>query len=160
MSGKEKKYKRLYSQIKELLEKDTSFIAQLATINAILYHKNPSFFWVGFYLRSDSRLLVGPYQGPVACLELANSKGVCWAGIIHKKDILVDNVETFPDHITCDSRSKSEVVLPLYNSAGDIVAVLDIDSDKRSNFNEFDLFGLRKILSLINIKFIDAFFTK
>jgi GAF domain-containing protein len=155
MNLKQKKYSRLYNQLKELLLKDTCLLSQLATINAILYHKNPSFFWVGFYLLKNNKLLVGPYQGPVACQELEFNKGVCWAGIIKKQCILVDNVDDFPGHIACDSRSKSELVLPLFNSKKEVIGVLDIDSDKKAYFDEFDTEGLREILTLIHPDFLD-----
>ena len=157
MTNKQKKYARIYDQLKDLLSKNTNFLAQLSTINAILYHKYPSFFWVGFYLKYKNRLLVGPYQGPVACQELEYQKGVCWAGVIEKKPIIVKNVEEFPDHIACDSRSKSEIVLPIKNSKGNIVGVLDIDSDKLDNFDNSDIEGLQQIISLLRVDFIDQF---
>lgn len=157
MSSKEKKYARIYEQLKALLEKETSLMAQLSTINAILYHKFPSFFWVGFYLISNKRLLVGPYQGPVACQELAYPKGVCWSAINNNSDLCIDNVEAFADHIACDSRSKSEIVLPVRNSKNEIIGVIDIDSDKLNNFDEIDVSNIRKILSLLNKKVIDSY---
>lgn len=149
MTSKEKKYERIHQQLQDLLSKDTSLIAQLATINAILYHKFPSFFWVGFYFHSNNRLLVGPYQGPVACQELEHPKGVCWASIMTKESVIVNNVEDFPDHIACDSRSKSEIVIPIFNKSNEVLGVLDIDSDKHANFDNEDLVGLTKITGLI-----------
>ena len=85
----------------------------MATINAILYHKMDGFFWVGFYLLWNDRLLVGPYQGPLACLELPRDKGVCWAAINSGNSVVVHDVHEFPGHIACDSRSKSEIVIPV-----------------------------------------------
>ncbi len=155
MDSKSKKYIRLYDQLKGLLEKSPHLIAQLATINAILYHKNQGFFWVGFYLLEKNRLFVGPYQGPVACQELAYSKGVCWASILKAKSIVVEDVEAFPDHIACDARSKSEIVIPIFNSKGQPLGVLDIDSDKKANFDESDRAGLEKIVSLLNPNWVD-----
>lgn len=149
MTNKEKKYERIYQQLKGLLSKDTSLIAQLATINAILYHKFPSFFWVGFYFNTKNRLLVGPYQGPVACQELEHPKGVCWACVINKESVVVKNVEDFPDHIACDSRSKSEIVIPVFDTTNNVLGVLDIDSDKQANFDDQDVAGLIKIVGLI-----------
>ena len=149
---KEKKnarYERIYNQLKELLAKSPSFEAKLSTINAVLYHKMPHFFWVGFYFLNNSKLTVGPYQGPLACQELQYPKGVCWKCILNKSSIIVEDVHKFPDHIACDSRSKSEIVLPLMNKNKDIVGVLDIDSDNLKAFNEDDEIALRKIMTLV-----------
>lgn len=157
MTSKEKKYERIHLQLKQLLEKETSLISQMATINAILYHKFPDFFWVGFYFLNDNRLLVGPYQGPVACQELEKRKGVCWAAVEQNNEILVDDVEKFPGHIACDSRSKSEIVIPIQNNKGNIVAVLDIDSDKLGVLDNFDIAGLERIISLLNPKLLNNF---
>lgn len=156
MNSKSKKYIRLYDQLKGLLDKSPDLIAQMATINAILYHKNQNFFWVGFYLLKSTRLVVGPYQGPVACQELAYSKGVCWASIQSAKSIVVEDVEEFPDHIACDARSKSEIVIPVFNSKSLPVGVLDIDSDKKANFDDIDRVGLEKIVSLLNLSWVDC----
>ncbi|HBH48604.1 MAG TPA: histidine kinase [Bacteroidales bacterium] len=157
MSKKEAKYQRLFSQLEALLSKETSFISQLATINAVLYHKNPGYFWIGFYFVQNGRLLVGPYQGPVACQELEYPKGVCWASVLSKEEIIVKDVESFPDHIACDSRSKSELVIPMVNEANEVVAVLDVDSDKLNNFDKTDAAGLTRILSLINTKLLNDY---
>lgn len=158
MTTKQKKYTRIHEQLKGLLEKDTNFIAQLATINAILYHKFSTIFWVGFYLKYSKRLIVGPYQGPVACQELSYKKGVCWASICKNEGIIVGDVESFPDHIACDSRSKSELVMPIRDSKKNIIAVLDIDSDKLNNFDQVDFEGIQKISTLLNIDYIDSYF--
>ena len=159
MSNKAKKYERIFVQLQELLSKETSFNAQLATINAILYHKFPHFFWVGFYLLSTNRLMVGPYQGPVACQELERDKGVCWSSIKQNQPLIVKNVEEFPNHIACDSRSKSEIVIPLKKADNTIIGVLDIDSDKLEMFDQEDSSGLQKILSLIKPNFIENYTT-
>lgn len=149
MSGKEAKYERLYNQLKPLLENSPSLIAQMSTINAVLYHKMKNFFWVGFYTLNNEKLTVGPYQGPLACQELKYPQGVCWHTIIQKSSQIVPNVEEFPGHIACDSRSKSEIVVPIFNSSGSVMGVLDIDSDKIEQFDELDLQGLNKIISLL-----------
>jgi L-methionine (R)-S-oxide reductase len=94
-------------------------------------------------------LLVGPYQGPVACQELAINKGVCWSGINKKETIVVDDVHQFPDHIACDSRSKSEIVVPLRNRKDEIIGVLDVDSKDLASFDEIDAEWLEKIIKLI-----------
>ena len=149
MSNKVKKYDRLLEQLKPLIEKSPSQIAKMSTINAVLYHKMKDFFWVGFYLLQDGQLVVGPYQGPLACQVLAYPKGVCWAAIKNKETIVVSNVEEFPDHIACDSRSKSEIVIPLTNSEGEVYGVLDVDSDKLAQFDMEDAQGLKNILDLL-----------
>lgn len=148
-SKKQKRYQRLYLQLEKLLEKSNNPIANMATIVAVLHNKMEYFFWTGFYLLDDSELIVGPYQGSLACVKLKKDIGVCWAGINQQKTIIVDNVETFPGHIACDSRSKSEIVVPLKNPNGDIVGILDVDSKVTESFNETDAEGLEKIIKLI-----------
>jgi GAF domain-containing protein len=142
------KYSRLQKQIFELASKYENQESLMATINAILYHKMEGFFWVGFYLLKKGRLMVGPYQGPLACLELQPGKGVCWASIHSGKSIVVEDVHEFPDHISCDSRSKSEIVIPVRNKTGEIVGVLDIDSNLKGNFDETDKEQLEIIVRL------------
>ncbi|MBN2486599.1 MAG: GAF domain-containing protein [Bacteroidales bacterium] len=156
MDKKTAKYSRLYAQARLLLEKESTLIAQMATINAILYHKMQGFFWVGFYFAGNTQLTVGPYQGPLACQNLPYPKGVCWAAIIQNTPLVVPDVTRFPNHIACDRRSKSEIVLPVYNSLNETVAVLDIDSDKLNNFNDIDLYGLRQIIGLINKEYLNT----
>jgi GAF domain-containing protein len=149
-SKKDKKYQRLYNQIEELIPKGNTPISAMATICAVLYHKIDYFFWCGFYLLEDGKLNVGPYQGPVACQELEKEQGVCWAGITRGKTILVPDVEKFPGHIACDSRSKSEVVVPLFNQKKEVIGVLDVDSKELSSFDETDAVWLERIVELIN----------
>ncbi len=138
MFNKESRYKRLYNQISDLLGKTDDLIAAMATINAILYAKMPDFFWVGFYLLRNDRLLVGPYQGPVACQELEYNKGVCWKCINTGKTLIIADVLQFPGHIACDSRSKSEIAVPVVSMQGNKIGVLDIDSDKINYFDATD----------------------
>ena len=127
-----------------MFQKNKDFDARMATINAVLYHKMDGFFWVGFYLLKDGHLLVGPYQGPLACLELEKDKGVCWAGINQNQTIVVQDVHQFPGHIACDSRSKSEIVVPIRNRDNKVIGVLDIDSSLLSNFDNTDALHLEK----------------
>jgi GAF domain-containing protein len=108
-----------------------------------------SFFWVGFYLLNDGHLIVGPYQGPLACIKLEKNKGVCWAAVNTQKTIVVPDVHKFPGHIACDPRSRSEIVVPLRNQPGEIIGVFDIDSRLSNNFDETDALGLEKIVSLV-----------
>lgn len=147
---KDKRYGRLYEQIKTITAKTDDQLAHMATISAVLFNKMDDFFWCGFYrLLPNGKLTVGPYQGPVACQELQKDKGVCWAGINRNETIIVEDVEHFPGHIACDSRSKSEIVVPVKDSEGNIYAILDVDSKDLNSFNEIDLKWLEKIVRLI-----------
>ena len=124
-------------------------IAAMATIAAVLHNKFDHFFWTGFYLLQDGELIVGPYQGSVACIKLKKNTGVCWAGIKNKETVLVPDVHQFPGHIACDSRSQSEIVLPVRNKKGEIIGVMDVDSKELNSFDEADREGLEKIITLI-----------
>lgn len=146
---KEGRYQRIYVQLKELLKLTDDPGARMASINAVLHHKMEHFFWTGFYLHKDGKLIVGPYQGPVACQELEKDKGVCWAAVNSGAPVVVADVHTFPGHIACDSRSKSEITLPVFDQQGQIYAVFDVDSDQSDSFNEVDQKSLEKILSLV-----------
>jgi len=121
----------------------------MATIVAVLHHKMDYFFWTGFYLLEDGELIVGPYQGPVACILLEKDKGVCWAGVNRGETVVVQDVHAFPDHIACDSRSNSEIVIPLKTSEGDVIGVLDVDSKEHASFDETDARWLEKIVDLV-----------
>jgi len=144
-----RRYARIYNQLQELLPKTENTIARMATIAALLHQKMPPFFWTGFYILSKGDLIVGPYQGPLACQVLEKKKGVCWAGILQKKTIIVPDVHKFPGHIACDSRSNSEIVVPLFNKEGEAWAVLDLDSQQFNTFSDVDKEWLEKIVRLI-----------
>jgi len=146
--AKLERYIRIYHQLEELLKKSDFPISRMATAVAVLHHKM-EFFWTGFYLLNNGHLSVGPYQGTLACQELEKDKGVCWAGINQGKTIVVPDVEQFPGHIACDSRSKSEIAVPLKDRNNNIIGVLDIDSKKLNTFDEVDAEGLEKIVGLI-----------
>lgn len=148
---KQGRYVRMYEQIKELMVKSDDYNARMSTIIAVLHHKMDYYFWTGFYLLKNGKLIVNQYQGPVACQELRKDTGVCWAAINQKKSIVVEDVEKFPGHIACDSRSKSEIVIPLKDKSGQIIGVLDIDSNEYNSFDEVDEQQLTKILDLIYI---------
>jgi GAF domain-containing protein len=143
------RYNRIYNQISELMPKSDDKLARMATIIAVLHHKMEYYFWTGFYFLKEDRLIVGPYQGPVACQELQKNTGVCWAGINRQEPVLVPDVEQFPGHIACDARSKSEIVLPVRNDKNEIIGVLDIDSSEADAFDEVDKEELTRILGLI-----------
>lgn len=151
ISKKQERYDRIYQQIRELMPTCTNRESRMATIIAVLHHKLRYFFWTGFYFLNNGELQVKMYQGPVACMQLARNKGVCWEGINTQKPVLVQNVENFPGHIACDSRSKSEVVLPLFDAGDQVIGVLDVDSDKVDAFDEVDVENLEKILELIRV---------
>ena len=121
----------------------------MATIIAVLHHKMDYFFWTGFYLLEDGEMVVNSYQGPVACQILEKDKGVCWAAFNKNETVVVDDVHSFPNHIACDSRSKSEIVVPFKNREGKIIGVLDVDSSQKNSFSEIDAQWLEKILELI-----------
>jgi L-methionine (R)-S-oxide reductase len=149
-SKKSARYKRIYIQLEELLVKSEDETARMATISAVLYHKMEYFFWCGFYRIINGELIVGPYQGPVACQVLKKNTGVCWAGVNQAKTIVVPDVHKFPGHIACDSRSQSEIVVPVKNGKGEITAVLDVDSSELNSFDETDALYLEKIIALLN----------
>jgi GAF domain-containing protein len=145
---KEGRYLRLCTQIKDLLVKSPDITAAMATVSAILYNKMDYFFWCGFYRVDGKRLIVGPYQGPAAC-QILEGKGVCIASVEKRETIVVPDVHLFPGHIACDSRSRSEIVVPVRNNAGEIIAVLDVDSKDLNSFDETDAVYLEKIVSLL-----------
>ncbi|MCK5029394.1 MAG: GAF domain-containing protein [Bacteroidales bacterium] len=143
------RYERIYKQLAELLVKTEDPNARMASIIAVLHHKMDYYFWTGYYFLKKDKLIVGQYQGPVACQELKKNVGVCWAGINQQKAIIVTDVENFPGHIACDSRSKSEIVIPLRDKDNNIIGVLDVDSNEYNQFDEVDEQELTKILNLI-----------
>lgn len=143
------RYLRIYTQLEALLQKTEDPLARMATICAVLHHKMDHYFWTGFYLVKDGKLIVGPYQGPVACLELEKDKGVCWAAFNTQVPVVVPDVHVFPGHIACDSRSKSEIALPVFDQQGHVRAVFDVDSDQFASFNDIDRAQLVTIIELI-----------
>lgn len=134
---KQAKYEALLPQIFALTESETSWIANLANTSAAL-KETFGFFWVGFYLVDVEQLVLGPFQGPIACTRIAFGKGVCGASWEQKTAILVPDVDAFPGHIACSSLSRSEVVLPLMKN-GEVIGVLDVDSDQLNAFDEVDV---------------------
>jgi L-methionine (R)-S-oxide reductase len=143
------RYGRLHAQLQELFAKTSDPLARMATAVALLHHKQPHFFWTGFYRLLAGRLVVGPYQGPLACAVLPGPDGVCWAAVRSAAPVLVPDVEAFPGHVACDSRSRSEVVVPVFDHVGDLAAVLDVDSDRPDAFTQSDVEGLTAIAALI-----------
>ena len=144
---KEEQYQHIIPQIKGLLEGETDLIANLANIAAALKEQF-DFFWVGFYLVKEDELVLGPFQGPVACTRIKKGRGVCGTSWEEGKTIIVPDVEKFPGHIACSSLSKSEIVLPLFSDSK-ILGVLDVDSSTLDCFDETDQLYLQKIIDLI-----------
>jgi L-methionine (R)-S-oxide reductase len=134
---KQAKYEALLPQIFALTESESSWIANLANTSAAL-KETFGFFWVGFYLVDGDQLVLGPFQGPVACTRIAFGKGVCGASWKQQRAILVPDVDAFPGHIACSSLSRSEVVLPLMKE-GEVIGVLDVDSEQLNEFDEVDV---------------------
>jgi L-methionine (R)-S-oxide reductase len=149
LSQKAGRYQRIYSQMQDLLKDRPNAIARMATITAVLHYKMNYFFWTGFYLLDEGELIVGPYQGSLACIKLKKNTGVCWAAINQEKTVIVPDVHQFPGHIACDSRSNSEIVVPLKDKAGKIIGVLDVDSKELNSFDEVDAIWLEKILGIM-----------
>jgi len=142
-ASKVEQYKNLLPQIKALVASETDLIANLANVTAVL-ETAFDFFWVGFYLIKGEELVLGPFQGPVACTRVTFGRGVCGAALKEERTIIVPDVEQFPGHITCNSESKSEIVVPLFRE-NQIIGVLDIDSDRLNTFDEVDAEYLEKI---------------
>ena len=149
---KEEIYIELIPQIKGLIEGEDDLIANLANVSAALKQAFESFSWVGFYLMKGGELVLGPFQGKVACTRIKLGRGVCGTSAVRKETIVVPDVEKFPGHIYCDPDSRSEIVVPIVKD-GDVLGVLDIDSYKLNNFDDVDRKFLEEIVKLILNKF-------
>lgn len=144
-----KLFRRLETQIMQLIAKTDDPVAHRATAVALLHHKVPGISWTGFYFLRGEDLVVEAYQGPVACLVLERHVGVCWAGIDRDETLVVDDVEAFPGHIACDSRSRSEIVVPVHDSDGRVVGVLDVDSHLPAHFTDAHRGGYESIVRML-----------
>lgn len=144
-------YEALLPQINGLIETESDLTANLANIAAALKEAF-GFFWVGFYVTKEGQLVLGPFQGPIACTRIPFNKGVCGASYSQQKTIIVPDVDQFPGHIACASASKSEIVLPVFHRNGTVAMVLDVDSDQLNDFSEIDAEGLQNILTLLERK--------
>ena len=148
--NKAQKYQSLLPQIEALVSTEDDVIANLANISAAL-KQAMGFFWVGFYrAETPDMLVLGPFQGPVACTRIPKGKGVCGAVFEQRKTLIVPNVDEFPGHIACASESKSEIVLPIFKR-GEVAWVLDIDSDQLGDFDETDQHWLEKLTSMVGL---------
>lgn len=147
--GKAEKYTLLYKQIAALVEGENDTIANMANIAAMIHHTF-GFWWTGFYRVCGDELVLGPFQGPLACSRIAYGRGVCGTAWKEQQTQVVPDVEQFPGHIACSSLSRSEIVVPVWSN-GEIVAVLDIDSEHLAMFDTTDQEWLEKIVQLLNI---------
>ena len=145
-NNKQELYENLLPQIKSLVECETDEIANMANVSACL-KDTFNFWWVGFYRVIDNELVLGPFQGPLACTRIRKGKGVCGTAWQEAKTQIVPDVDAFPGHIACSSLTRSEIVVPIIRN-GVVVAVLDIDSEKPANFDEVDKENLEKLVAL------------
>ena len=146
-TNKQEQYQSLIPQIEALLTGETDLVANLANISAALKEQF-KWFWIGFYMVKDGQLVLGPFQGPVACTRIAKGKGVCGAAWEQGKTLIVPDVDAFPGHIACSSLSRSEIVIPLYHN-DQIVGVLDVDSEELDQFDQTDAKYLEQIIQLL-----------
>ena len=147
--SKEDKYALLYAQIKSITEGEDDLIANMANVAAMI-QETFGFWWTGFYRVVGKELVLGPYQGPLACSRIPFGKGVCGTAWKNAKTIIVPDVDAFPGHIACSSASKSEIVVPVFNADGaSIIAVLDIDSASYATFDEIDRIWLERIVTTL-----------
>jgi len=148
-ADKAQRYAELGLEIASVLEGEPNLTARMVTVSSMLLQAFEHFFWVGFYVVDPDRneeLVVGPYQGTLGCLRIAFSRGVCGAAARERRIQIVEDVDAFPGHIACDSRSKSEIVLPVLDREGRLIAVLDVDAETTSAFDQTDAEGLERIL--------------
>ena len=146
--SKAAQYDLVYRQIAALLEGETDPVAKMANLAAVL-HETFGFWWTGFYRVAGDELILGPFQGPVACMHIPFGKGVCGTAWARGETVVVPDVEAFPGHIACSSASRSEIVVPVFGPDGSVTAVLDIDSDRLATFDETDRVGLERIVTLL-----------
>ena len=145
---KAEKYRLLERQLAALLEGETDAIAKMANVAAVL-HAEFGFWWTGFYRVAGDGLILGPFQGPVACMRIPYGKGVCGTAWARNATVVVPDVEAFPGHIACSAASRSEIVVPVHGADGAVTAVLDIDSDRLGTFDEVDRIALERIVTLL-----------
>ncbi len=145
---KKQQYESLIPQIRGLLEGETDLVANLANVSAALKEQF-GWFWVGFYIVKENELVLGPFQGPVACTRIKKGRGVCGTSWEKKQTVIVPDVEAFPGHIACSSLSKSEIVVPVILD-NEVVGVLDVDSERLNQFDEKDQYYLEQIVSLVS----------
>ena len=141
-------YDAIVPQIDSLVSGETDLVANLANVAAVLKEAF-GFLWVGFYLKKETQLVLGPFQGPLACTRINFDSGVCGHAYTTQETVIVPDVDKFPGHITCSSASRSEIVLPILDSNGEVFGVLDVDSDRLDDFTQADADGLGRIVEII-----------
>lgn len=146
--NKDQLYKQLVAQAKSLVDGVDNVVGALGNIAALLKEELPYYFWVGFYVVKDGRLQLGPFQGPVACYSIGKGRGVCGTAWDKAQTLVVPDVHQFPGHIACSSRSNSEIVVPVIHG-GEVVAVIDVDSEDFDAFDENDKCGLEAIAQIV-----------
>lgn len=147
-ANRETVYSEIVPQIAALVAGETDVFANLANITAVL-KEALGFFWVGFYLVKEGQLVLGPFQGPLACTRIGFDQGVCGHAYSTRETVIVDDVDKFPGHIACSSAARSEIVVPFFGADGSVAGVLDIDSDKLADFDEADRVWLQEIVGII-----------
>jgi GAF domain-containing protein len=145
---KNETYQLLLAQVKAMVKDESDPVANMANVAALI-HEAFHFWWTGFYRVIDNQLVLGPFQGPVACTRIGFGKGVCGTSWKERKTLVVDDVEQFPGHIACSSESKSEIVVPLIKQ-GEVIGVLDIDSERLATFDETDQHWLEQVAEVVS----------
>jgi GAF domain-containing protein len=148
MMEKEEKYRLLTEQVRSLIAGETDEVAVMANVCAAI-HETMGFFWTGFYIVKGEELVLGPFQGPVACMHIGYGRGVCGTAWQRAESVVVPDVEAFPDHIACSSLSRSEIVVPVFDTDGNVKAVLDIDSKDLNTFDEVDQHWLEELVKML-----------
>ncbi len=144
---KETNYQRCRVRIEALCDGNDDQISKMASVVGVLHNEMNNFFWTGFYRVVEGRLVIGPYQGTVGCLRIEIGQGVCGTAVAMGETQVVENVDDFPGHIACDERSQSEIVVPVTNESGELIAVLDVDSVEKGAFDDVDRKYLEEILA-------------
>jgi len=148
-ADKRVRYAELSLEVASVLDGEADATVRMATVSSMLHHAFDAFFWTGFYVVDPNKaqeLMVGPYQGSLGCLRIPFGRGVCGAAAAERRTVIVEDVDAFPGHIACDSRSKSEIVTPVFDPSGRLIAVFDVDSDRPAAFDTIDAEGIEAIL--------------
>jgi GAF domain-containing protein len=148
-ADKRVRYGELADEVASVLDGERDDTVRMATVSSMLHHAFDAFVWTGFYLVDPDKgdeLRVGPYQGALGCLRIPFGRGVCGAAAAERRTVIVEDVDAFPGHIACDSRSKSEIVVPVFDRSGRLIAVFDVDSNRPAAFDETDAQGIEAIL--------------
>lgn len=151
--SKAARFREVEAQLRAVLADEPDLLASMSSIVCLLHNAFPYFYWTGFYRRvAEAELLVGPYQGTLGCLRIPFHRGVCGAAARERRTVVVEDVHDFPGHIACDARSASEIVVPVFDAAGELIAVLDVDSTVHAAFDQVDRVHLEEIVALLRDK--------